>query len=360
MKKKFLLGLIAAIVIFVSLGYFGLKLMMKSVGMGGQPTADYSRRIEIWNTVAGNSQKSKLADMNIPSKKANFELSTYRFLKGIVGDQYKDREQDVDTFTYLYEIKHGYEKETYEDQPYLVPYQVKHSKGAVIVVPGGGFGYKSIDGSTTEGKDIALKLNQAGYSAFVLHYRSNPYEYPIPQLDLQRAVRYLRYHAEELSISANKISAVGFSAGGNLIGSYINLTMGHDQLPKHYTKDAVDQVDDNVKAPAMIYPALSFNNNIPMLFAMFDDQEVKNLTKREQLLTMMDLKRHLNTNVTEQFISYGTKDQMVGMAESRKYIAVAREQGIQVKSVSVKDGQHGFPFKKYGKQYLTWLDQNLR
>src|SRR3712207_7956862 len=60
-----------------------------------------------------------------------------------------------------------------------------------------GFVFKTIDGSGQEGRDVARKLQERGINAFVLHYRSNPYKYPIPQLDLQRAIRYIRYRSEE-------------------------------------------------------------------------------------------------------------------------------------------------------------------
>ena len=95
-----------------------------------------------------------------------------------------------------------------------MPWVGENSIGAVIVLPGGGYGYKSMDGATYEGQDIALALNEAGFSAFVLHYRSNPYEYPIPQLDLHRAVRYLRANAEDFGFNPANIGLIGFSAGG--------------------------------------------------------------------------------------------------------------------------------------------------
>ncbi|UZM98090.1 alpha/beta hydrolase [Lysinibacillus sp. MHQ-1] len=120
----------------------------------------------------------------------------------------------------------GYEKTTYEDEPYLIPYAVANSDSAVIVIPGGGYSFKEMDGGTTEGKEVAEALNKAGINAFVLHYRSNPYEWPIPQLDVQRAVRYLRYHANDYGIHPKQIGLIGFSAGGFQTGSFINLIQG--------------------------------------------------------------------------------------------------------------------------------------
>ncbi|MGN0180723.1 MAG: alpha/beta hydrolase [Monoglobaceae bacterium] len=356
MKKttKIVLIVLAVIVaIVVVLTFVFLGALRKSLSA---PVADYDTRIEIWNTVAGNSSHSKLDDMNIDYD-GNLLISTMRFTDVIACEDYKDVERTIDTFTYLQAIKGGYEKETYEDQPYIIPYLVPNSKGAVIVIPGGGFAYKSMDGTTGEGKDIALELNEAGYNAFVLHYRSNPYEYPIPQLDVQRAVRYLRYHADDFGFDPDKIGMIGFSAGGNQVGTYINLIMGNDLSPDDYTPDEIDAVDDTVIAPAMIYPALTYNYNVPMLFSMFDDEAVRAESTRNELLNLMDLKQHINAAVTNQFISYGTKDGMVGMDGAIAYFDSARNSGVSV-TVAVAEGKdHGYTFECYKEAYLSWLKE---
>ena len=182
----FLLFLIALAAVII------LCKISASMGVSSAPVADYDKRVEIWTAVPGSSAEKKLDHMNVRENR-NVFLSQLPFAIAIVNTQYKDVERTIDTFTYLYEMKGGYEKETYEDEPYLIPYVCEESDAAVIVIPGGGFGYKSMDGTTGEGKDIAMTLNENGINAFVLHYRSNPYEYPVPYLDVQRAVRYLRF-----------------------------------------------------------------------------------------------------------------------------------------------------------------------
>lgn len=196
--------------------------------------------------------------------------------------------------------------------------------------------------------------------AFFIHYRSNPYEHPIPQLDVQRAVRLLRHNSEKFGIDKEKISMIGFSAGGNKVGTYVNQIMGNDLFPSDYKKDDVDMEDDKVIVPAMIYPALSYNYNVPMLFAMFDDEDVRNDSKRQELLEYTDLKKHLNLETKNQFIAYGTKDSMVGMDETKAYIKFARDNKINVEEVSVEGGGHGFAFEKYGKDYIDWLDKIIK
>ncbi|WP_239613622.1 alpha/beta hydrolase [Cohnella mopanensis] len=88
-------------------------------------------------------------------------------------------------------------------------------RGAVIVVPGGGYGMRA----DHEGDPIALWLNSIGIHAFVLRYRVAPYQYPCALKDVQRAVRHVRHHSTEWGINANKIGVLGFSAGGHLTAS---------------------------------------------------------------------------------------------------------------------------------------------
>lgn len=352
---KIMLIILAIIVVLVGGVIFMLYQGAKSIGVGSGPAADYETRVNIWNKVAGNSSRSKLDDMNIDSSQSNATFASMGFAKAIVNSNYSDEESMIDTFTYLHEIKGGHEKETYEDEPYLIPYVVEGSDSAVIVIPGGGFGYKSMDGNTTEGKDIAETLNKNGISAFVLHYRTNPYEYPIPYLDLQRAVRYLRYNAETYHLDPAKISLIGFSAGGNEIGVFINTIQGKNIFPEDYVPDEIDTVDDSVSSAAMIYPALSFRFNVPMLFCMFDDEEVRDEAKREELLELTDLYRHIDSQDVKQFIVYGTKDSMVGMDETKNYINHAKENGCDITIVEAKGQNHGMKQDYYMDDYLTWL-----
>lgn len=352
MKKttKIVLIVLVVVVIVVVLTFVFLGALRKSLSA---PVADYDTRIEIWNTVAGNSSHSKLDNMNIDYD-GNLLISTMRFADVIAGEDYKDVERTIDTFTYLQAIKGGYEKETYEDQPYIIPYLVPDSKCAVIVIPGGGFAYKSMDGTTNEGKNIAVPLNEAGISAFVLHYRSNPYEYPIPQLDVQRAVRYLRYHASEFGFEPKNIGLLGFSAGGNQIGTYINLIMGNAYFPEDYTPDEIDSVDDSVLAVGMIYPALTYTYNVSMLFSSFDADAVRDEVTREKLLKQTDLAANFNSSEIPQFIAYGTKDKMVNMEGTKNYIEAAESAGTKVKVVVAEGQDHGFKQKYYVSDFLDF------
>lgn len=354
MKHTILILIIILIVLIIMILLKLMKLQEKESKK--LKVADYDKRINIWSVVAGNSSRSKLEDMNINYNHEKFATKKV-FGEAISNTVYKDKENDIDTFTYFFEIKGGFEKETYEDEPYIIPYLVQNSDQAVIVIPGGGFGYKSMDGKTATGKEVAETLNQNGINAFVLHYRSNPYEYPIPYLDLQRAIKYIRYHNNEYGIDKNKISVLGYSAGGNLVAHHINQIQNKDIYPADYTKDEIDKEDATITKAAMIYPAITFNDNVPMLFAMFDGNDVRDTSKRKELLDLMDNTKHFHSSNIRQFVSYGDQDKIVGINETPKYIEKAKKEKTDLTVAIAKGGEHGFRQPYYMKEYLEWYKE---
>ncbi|MBQ8685647.1 MAG: alpha/beta hydrolase [Clostridia bacterium] len=88
---------------------------------------------------------------------------------------------------------------------------------AVIVVPGGGYGFVS----KREGEPVALEFLARGFHAFVLTYLiggENGVPYPEQLLELASAVDYVKKHAKEMNVNEKEVFVVGFSAGGHLTG----------------------------------------------------------------------------------------------------------------------------------------------
>lgn len=97
----------------------------------------------------------------------------------------------------------------------------------MVVVPGGAYMWTS----DREGEVIALEFLAKGYHAIVVNYSTeglaafkdeqnlpvNPVSvFPNPLIELAEAIALIRENAEEWSVDSNRISVVGFSAGGNL------------------------------------------------------------------------------------------------------------------------------------------------
>lgn len=303
-------------------------------------------KLEIWGTtIPGNSKKSKLDDMEI--KKHALRVPTMiAFMKALTVQTYCDKKKEIDTFTWISEIKNGKMKETYEDVPTLDAFPVKESKQAVIVVPGGGYSFLSSDadevGKQGEGDAVAQALNKAGISAFVLRYRLNPYRQPIPLLDLQRAVRYVRYHAAEYGIDKTKIGAIGFSAGGYQVAGMLGIAEGKKLLPADYEPDEVDAESDELNFAALLYPALSYKHNRAMMFASFAAEQVRDEAVRERLMEDYNCLEHMTDRDIPYFFCWGTNDHMVNIGQIETYIEILQKQGRSVETVPVKGADHGY------------------
>lgn len=91
---------------------------------------------------------------------------------------------------------------------------------AVLILPGGAYAYCS----GREAEPVALAYMNAGFNAFVLRYSTSDC-CPSDQVfqnalsEAEEALEFLRENAEDLHIAADKIAAVGFSAGGHLAAS---------------------------------------------------------------------------------------------------------------------------------------------
>ena len=105
-----------------------------------------------------------------------------------------------------------------EDKPAVIPFIPEASKrngAAILVVPGGGFTIRAVD---HEGVLVAQWLKDHGITAFLLRYRLRPiYDRTDWIKDGQRAMQFIRSHATEYHLSIDRVGAIGFSAGANLI-----------------------------------------------------------------------------------------------------------------------------------------------
>lgn len=128
---------------------------------------------------------------------------------------------------------------------------------AVVICPGGGYTILAFD---KEGTRVAEELNKWGITAVVLksrlpddslqHNRSLA-----PLQDAQEAIRYVRRHAKEWKIAADKIGIMGFSAGGHLAST----------AATHFNFKADETNADTTSCrpdfAILIYPVISFDSS---------------------------------------------------------------------------------------------------
>lgn len=121
---------------------------------------------------------------------------------------------------------------------------------AVLVLPGGGFGYVVPD---LEGSETAAFLNPLGISVFVLNYRTKlgneADQWRRPLQDSQRAIRFLRANAAKWKLDPAKIGLLAFSAGGQVGAIHIG------EFGDAYEKtDVVDEQSSRPDFAMLVYP----------------------------------------------------------------------------------------------------------
>ncbi len=138
------------------------------------------------------------------------------------------------------------------DKPGMWVYPAEKPNGtAVIICPGGGYVIHATD---HEGVQPARYFNRIGVTAFVLRYRLSPYRHPVPLQDAQRAIRWVRAHAEQFHLDPNRVGIMGFSAGGHLTSTALT----HFDVDPPKTDNLIDKQSNRPDFGILGYPVISF------------------------------------------------------------------------------------------------------
>ena len=89
---------------------------------------------------------------------------------------------------------------------------------AMVVCPGGGYGFAS----DREAEPIALQFTAENYRVFVVRYSCAPACFPQQLREVAAVMELIYENAESWNIDTDKISIIGFSAGGHLAAQYSN------------------------------------------------------------------------------------------------------------------------------------------
>ena len=135
------------------------------------------------------------------------------------------------------------------------------SGAAMVVCPGGGYYLLAYD---LEGTEVCDWLNAAGITAILLKYRvprrPNRPMHEAPLQDVQRAISYVRAHADELGIDPERIGVMGFSAGAHLS---VMASTAYDKR-SYLPIDEVDKVSCRPDYCLLVYPAYLSGKNFQL------------------------------------------------------------------------------------------------
>jgi len=227
---------------------------------------------------------------------------------------------------------------------------------------------------------FAITLLNRGYTVFAVVHGSQP-KFTIPECveDVNRAVRYIRTHADDFKIDGDKIGITGASAGGHL--SLMLGCAGCEGDPN--AKDPVDRASSCVQAVACFFPPTDFLNygqpgikslglepehkfKAPFDFRVYDSQTKTfvpvDLETREKIVKEVSPIYHVNEGDAPALIMHGDADDLVPLQQSEIIVEKFKEAGVPAELVVKKGAGHGvWPsmlIQDFGA-FADWFDQHL-
>ena len=222
-----------------------------------------------------------------------------------------------------------------------------------------------------QGKLYAPRLTAAGYTVFSISHRAAPrFRYPAAVEDVQRAVRYVRHHAGEYNVRADRIGAVGGSSGGHLV-LMLGLMDGrgdlHDGDPVNRESAKVQCVVARAAPAELAGMARSGGGGATTSFIGMPapNPQTGGATEARVYREASPIS-YVTADDPPVLLMHGEVDETVPIAQSEKMEAAPRGAGVAVKLLRVPGGTHGPTFGNppnapdYMGEMVKWLDQHLR
>jgi acetyl esterase/lipase len=230
------------------------------------------------------------------------------------------------------------------------------------------------------GMPFIEELLRRGYTVFAVVHGSQP-KYTIPEIlqDMHRAVRFIRYHAQDYHIDPGRIGITGGSAGGHL--SLMQGTAG-DAGDKS-AKDPVNQASSRVQAVGCFFPPTDFLNYgkpsevalgcgiLAGFKAAFDFHEYDSGRKCSMPITdvgkIIEIGRqispvtHVSSDDPPTLIIHGDADKLVPIQQAELIVDKLKSAGVEARLVVKKGESHGW--KDWHKDMAIiadWFDAHLQ
>jgi acetyl esterase/lipase len=284
------------------------------------------------------------------------------------------RAADTPEFTRTEDVIYGRKWGTALTLDVLTPKADANGAAIIFVVSGGWFSsHEAINPSAMS------EFLKRGYTVFEVVHGSQP-KYTVPEIlqDMNRAVRFIRYHAKDYKIDPDRIGITGGSAGGHL--SLMQGTAGDAGNPN--AKDPIDRVSSRVQAVACFFPPTDFLNwgteghildsqtvsdpfkpgldfqeqdkQTHMFMRIEDKEKVREILKQISPIT------HVTADDPPTLIIHGDADRVVPLQQSERIREKFKEVSVPFELIVKKDAGHGWP--EIGKDMVTladWFDKYL-
>ncbi len=206
---------------------------------------------------------------------------------------------------------------------------------AVILCPGGGYARLAYD---KEGYNIAQWFNERDITAFVLKYRlpvdGHENRQYVPMQDAQRAMRYVRAHADSFNINPDSIGIMGGSAGGHLAACLSTFYDWETYTPV----DSIDSLSARPNFTLLMYPVVSFQDSLTHGGSRTN---LLGSTVTQALKDSFSPELHVTPNTPAAFLFHSLGDGSVTYRNSAAYARALDSAGVTYSLNLYESGGHG-------------------
>lgn len=241
------------------------------------------------------------------------------------------------------------------DQPRITVFlpAKQTTRTAVVICPGGAYAMLATD---HEGHQIARWLNNLGIVAFMLEYRlGTKYHHPVEMMDAQRAVRWVRAHADEYHFDGARIGIIGFSAGGHLASTVAT----HFDAGDASAKDPIDKVSSRPDFAILIYPVIAPLGEA----AAFSFEQLLGKNADPKLVEEVTNDLHVTSQTPPTFLVHSDDDNAVLPENSVRFYLALRKAHVPSEMLILPTGGHGYglaPFDPVLSGYPRHIEDWLR
>lgn len=232
-----------------------------------------------------------------------------------------------------------------------IPHEIKSSH-VFLVIPGGGYTHVAMD---HEGHQVAQRLAENGYCAYVLKYRLPSSRQHLdkriaPIQDAQQALMRVRKEVDRIHVDNPKVGVLGFSAGGHLASTLsTHFEMDYNQLG--YTAKEL-RPDFSI----LIYPVITMQDGVThngskskLIGPDFTQEDILRFSSERQI----------NSMTPPAFLVHAKDDKAVPIENSYRYKKELERNNITNFLFSYEVGGHGFGM--YNKlEAGEWFDPMLQ
>lgn len=224
---------------------------------------------------------------------------------------------------------------------YLTEDAGEHVRSAVIVLPGGAYVLRA----AAESGIVAKRFRSLGYQAFVLRYSTYPGGTPYPgqAAELMEALCYLKAHATELGVDADRIYALGFSAGAHIAVTLAERA-GDEEI--RGMAGIATVADDAELLPAglvLCYPLLAVHplKTPSELLSISNKALFGTETPTEEECDSVDLVQGVKAGMPRTFIWQSAQDAMCDPRDTLRFASNLLDAGTPCELHLFEEGAHG-------------------